>query len=149
MATFNFDQVAGLPVASTAPRKMYERDSLGTSRKLSFTYTVPAGTQLVGDIGRAQKVPLGSYIVDFWFGFEALSSGAGTAGADVGLTGDGQRYLTALNMDAAGEKRAAFVLSKMPDRTTIADDATYFILTVTGEAWAAAKNIQGWIEVVP
>jgi hypothetical protein len=149
MATVNSDQVAGIGGVSATPRKVYERDWLGTSRKQSFTYTVPAGNQAIGDILRAVKVPKGSFIVDFWFGFEAMTTGAGAASADVGLTADGQRYLTGLSIDAAGEKRAAFVLDKMPDRAVIADDDTFFIFTVATEAWAATKKIQGWIEVVP
>lgn len=147
MATVNSTQVAKL--VGSAPRKLYERDSLGTSRKLSFDYTVPAGDQAINDILRCVRLPRGTYPVDFWFGFEALTTGAGAASGDVGITGDGTRYLTAFDMDAAGEKRAAYVKSKMPDRTVIADDVTYFIMTVKTEAWAATKVIEGWVEIVP
>ena len=147
MATKDSVQVAKLSPAT--PTKNAERDWGGTSRKFSFTYVAAVGNETVGNILRAVKLPPGCLVVDYWLQWEALSSAGGTAGADVGLTGDGQRYLTAQDMDAAGAIRATAVIDKMPDRTPIADDATFFILTVTGEAWLAAKKVQGWVEIVP
>jgi len=148
MATVNSVEVA--KIVGSAPRKVYEEEWGGTSRKLRFAYVVPTGNQAVADILRCVKLPKESFVVDYWLNTEALTSAGGTAGADVGITGDGTRYLTAFDLDTgAKDKRALAVIDKMPDRTKIADDATYFIMTVTGEAWLAAKKIQGWVETVP
>lgn len=135
---------------AVAARVIPARDWNQKPQTRNFSYTVPVGNQTVADILRAVLIRPNEIVKDFWFGFEALSSGGGTAGADVGLTGDGQRYLTALNMDAAGEKRAAFVVDKMPDRTPVAQGTAdvWFELKVTGEAWLAGKKIQGWVEVI-
>lgn len=155
MATVNSDQWVKAFIVDPAFKhqvtRVHGRDWDTKRIHMTFTYTVPTGNQAVGDILRTVPLRPGAMVVDYWFGWEALTTAGGTAGADVGITGDGQRYLTALNMDAAGEKRAAFVKDKMPDRTPVpmgAADATAFILTVTGEAWAAGKTIQGWVEVM-
>jgi hypothetical protein len=153
MATVNSDQVMAQiindPAFKYQVKRTHSRDWNAKRLHYTSTYTVPAGGQAVGDIIRLVILQPGAVVVDFWYGWEAMSSGAGTAGADFGITGDGQRYLTALNMDAAGEKRAAWVLSKMPDRTPVPQGTdTFFIATVTGETWTAGKTLQGHIEVM-
>jgi hypothetical protein len=150
MATVYSTQVTALDV--TSPAAVLKPSELaGRVRIAYFDYTTPSsGAPAVGDVLRAVKLPKHARVIDFMLVWEALSSGGGTAGADVGLSASGQgaRYLAALNMDSAGTQRGTPTIDKLPDGTLLADNPTYFTLTVTGEAWATSKKIQGWVSYV-
>src|SRR5262245_53709962 len=140
MATFNSDQVTKL--LANPPRRLPAQDGYAPSFKLNFTFNTGAtGMPTTAAVTQLVKLPNGSRIADYWFGFQAMGAGITL---DLGITGDTQRYLAALSIAAAGEKRAAFVKDKMPDQTAIANDTTFLVGTWGGGTAAASQVIQGW-----
>lgn len=145
---FYSDQITDID--QTKPAKMVKPNELkGRVRAAYFSYKTPAaGAPAVGEIVQLVKVPKGARIIDQYLNWEALSSGAGTAGADIGDGGDADRFLTALNMDSAGEKSRGFRLDNSAREPALGFGYEYTAedtidATVTGEAWAVSKYVRG------
>lgn len=124
----------------------------GRARIATFRYkTAGGGGPAVGDTVSLTKVPKGARVLGIWVQWEAMSSGAGTAGADFGDSGDPDRFVAAENLDAAGTgKWLALRTDNTADVPVLGQNFEYTAETViqakvTGEAWAAAKYITGYI----
>lgn len=142
MATFYSDQrtnaLANPPVAI---------DPVYASKvvRLEWTYTTPAsGAPAVGDYVELVKLPKGARVLGGKVICEALSSGAGTAGADIGYSGADTRYAAALNLDAAAQ--ADFGNTIALNYGDVLADEKVLRAKVTGEAWAVSKKVYGYVE---
>ena len=152
MAVFKSDQITNID--SVPVKKLKPSDLAGRVRTAYFSYTTPAaGAPAVADLVILTKVPADARILDMLLVWEALSSGAGAAGADLGLatdnagTGFVADFAAALSLDAAGVKRLDPVIDKLPTAAP-ASTERFVVAKVTGEAWAASKKVQGWVEYV-
>tara|TARA_Y100000310_G_scaffold249219_1_gene255238 strand:- start:215 stop:661 length:447 start_codon:yes stop_codon:yes gene_type:complete len=143
MATVKSTQVTALDTSLT---KLRASELYGRVRVAYFDYTTPASSAPgIGDILQAVKLPKGVRILAISLAWEALSSAGGTAGATIGTTDDPNRFITAKDMDAAGVLHMLPVIDQLPDSVLTVAEPTYLILTVTGEAWAVSKKIQGYV----
>ncbi len=149
MASFLSDNITNFQ--ATPPVKI-SGDRNGNLDALTDSFTTGSGAgPAVGDTVDFGPIPKNARITKITLVWEAMSSGAGTAGADVGLSssGDSARYLSALNMDAAGTKEVGPIIDKLPEQTLTKDEPTFVRLTVTGEAWATSKKCQIVVDYVP
>lgn len=153
MANFYSDQMTNIRTGSPA-NWLKPADLKGRIRAAYFSYTTPgAGAPAVADFIALVPVPAGARVLRVSAVWEAMSSGAGTAGADFGPADDDSGlnfvndYVAALNMDAAGNQHFVCVLDKLPNATPYAV-AKVVCAKVTGEAWAVSKKLQGIVEYV-
>ena len=152
MASFYSDQVTNM---RATPRVLVRPTDLqGRVRVAYWTYTTPAASApAIADFVTTTLLPANARELNMMAQWEAMSSGAGTAGADHGPATDDQGtgfandYVAALNMDAAGFKVFDAVLDKLP-RATVSTSLKYVAAKVTGEALATTKKYQGFISYV-
>lgn len=116
----------------------------GRVRRSWWDFTTPAGGLTVGDTVNLVTLPRGARVLGGRVGFGDMTTGGGTATAEIGYAGAASRYAGALNVDAAGESDFADTAARNfgdeldADRTILA--------TVGGEDWAAAQSFTGYIE---
>lgn len=147
MANFYSDQITNF---RASPKTFLKPSELhGRARIARFTYTTPsASAPGVADLVAMTKVPKDSSVIAGWIAWEALSSGAGTAGADWGQATDDQGagfaadFAAAVNMDSAGGQAFTPAVDKIPVATPYTSER-YLFAKVTGEAWATTKKVQG------
>ncbi len=153
MATVQSYQIQDL---DTIPQKnLMPSELAGRVRTAYFSFDTGASGPAVNDVIELVKVPKGARILSIYLNWEAMSSGAGTAGADIGDSGDPDRFVTALNMDAAG---SGFVSLRLDGTNGLREPAFGFgyqypaesriTATVTGEAWAANASLRGFVSYV-
>lgn len=119
----------------------------GKRHTITFTYTTPAASApAVGDYVELCKVPAGARILGGKLVVEALSSGAGVAGADVGYDGADTRYLAAGNLDAAATVNFGDSIALNYGEVLTAEKTLR--AKVTGEAWAVSKKVYGEVSVI-
>ncbi len=153
MANFYSDQVANFE--NSSPRVMVKPHELrGRVRIARWSYTTPAASApAVGDYIALTKLPAQAVVINVRAVWEAMSSGAGTAGADYGVADDkngtnfAADFTSALNMDAAGFKSFDSVIDKLPSVTPYTAER-WVCAKVTGEAFATTKKFQGFVEYV-
>lgn len=148
MANFYSDQITQQDI--TKPVAMLKPTDLqGRVRCALWTFTTPASSApAVGEYVALCKLPANARITSVHQIWEAMSSGAGTAGADIGTATDNlgtgfAAAISAQNMDSAGNANIP-VLDKWPAGTP-ATSAAYLCAKVTGEAWATTKKYQGCV----
>ena len=150
MATVYSEQITDID--RTTPAVMLKsNEQKGRVRVAYFSYKTPAsGAPAVADVVQLVKVQKGARILQLYRNNEALSSGAGTAGADIGDGGDADRFVAALDMDAAGSGLVTLRLDNSAREPTLgygyeytAEDTIDF--TVTGEAFAVSKYVRGHV----
>jgi hypothetical protein len=142
MTTFTSDQIAALDAVPPVLPKAIERHGRLRLDYWSFT-TDAGGGPAVNDTVVVARLPQGARILGGRAAAEAMSTGAGTAQASIGLAGDAQRYLEASSVDAATGLSFADTVARNFGDELAAD--TDVIATVSGEAWAAAKKFTGYI----
>lgn len=125
------------------PAVMLEPNEMGKVRAAYFSFTVPTGNAAIGDTIQLVKLPKDSRILGGRAAFEAMSTGAGVADMQVGISGTAGKYLGATSVDAAGASDFANTVAlnlgeKLAAETTI-------IATVGTEAWAAGKKLLGYV----
>jgi hypothetical protein len=92
-----------------------------------------------------------SRILGIYLTWEAMSSAGGTAGADFGDSDDPDRFITALDLDAAGGGSQRLRLDNggtMEPTYGVGyfyEEETDILMTVTGETLAASKAVRGYI----
>jgi hypothetical protein len=147
---FYSDQITNLD--QTTPRKNVQPNELGGRLRVAhFAYKTPAaGAPAVGEIVQLTRLPKGARVLAIFVQNEALSSAAGTAGADVGDAGDADRFVAAYDMDAA---HSVFLTLRTDTVTPPVLGYGYettaeltLTMTVTGEAFAVSKYIRGHVE---
>lgn len=151
MANFYSEQITKQD-QSLPYRNVKANESRGRLRTLYGSYRTPAASPpAVADVVQMVKVPAGFRVFQIFIQAEALSSGAGTAGGDLGDGADVDRFAAAVNLDAAVNAltalRTSTVASGEPDlgfgyEYTV-DDTIDFV--VTGEAWAASKWVRLYV----
>lgn len=120
---------------------------MGKPFRVWFDYTTPAsGMPAVGDTIELVTLPSGARIVGGVAWAEAMSTGAGTAGFDIGYAGAANRYGAAKNVDAAAKVTFADSIAENVGDVLTAEQT--IIATVTGEQWAASKKFYGYIDVL-
>lgn len=149
MANFYSTQITNLrakPVTFLKPSEL-----VGRLRVAYWSYTTPAsGAPGIADFIALTKLPKDGREIAISAVWEAMSSGAGTAGADFGVATDdagasfAADYATALNMDAAGFKHFDAVIDKLPRATPLTAER-WVHAKVTGEALAVSKKLQGHV----
>ena len=152
MANFYSDQITNF---RASPKTFLKPSELaGRVRVAYFSYTTPsASAPAVADFVAMTKVPANSRVLSGQVVWEALSSAAGTAGADWGQATDdagtsfAADFVSALNMDAAGAQVFTAVIDKIPLATPYTSER-YLLAKVTGEAWATTKKVQGFFTYV-
>jgi hypothetical protein len=113
---------------------------------IPFNYTTPSsGAPAVGEFVYLNNIPEGFYVSGIFVNSEALSSGAGTAGADLGDDDSGQRYGAAFNFDAAVNQFLAIAPTAAAGFLFRNDKLRLLRATVTGEAWATSKKFFGFV----
>jgi hypothetical protein len=152
MATVKSDVVTLLD--STDPSKAKVESNLlhGTLRVAAFSFDSGAAGPAVADIVQLVVFPIGSRVLAIYVAHDAMSSGAGTAGADFGDSDDVDRYVAALDMDAASTGKW---LALRQEDANLADKVLgigfkntkvrRLDAKVTGEAWAANKRLDGFV----
>lgn len=109
-----------------------------------WEYTTPAsGMPTVGDYIELVKLPSGARIIDGESFNEAMSTGGGTAGYDIGYSGADTRYGAAIDVDAAGSDRFANTIAL--NHADVLTAEKVIRAKVTGEQWAASKKFFGYI----
>lgn len=145
MATVYSDQVTKYDQSS--PSKKIQKNEHSGGTKIWFSYTTPAGAgPAVADVIQLCKIPDNARVIGGVAWAEAMSTGAGTAGFDIGITGATQRYGAAKNVDAAA--RVTFADSIAENVGDVISGETYLLATVTGEAWAVSKKFYGYVNVL-
>lgn len=150
---FYSDQITDVD-QSTPARLVKPNELRGRARTYYFSYKTPAsGAPAVGEVVQLVKVPKGARVLGLYLNWEALTSAGGTAGADIGDGGDADRFIAALNMDAAGEKAQGFRLDNSAREPALGFGYEYTVedtidATVTGEAWAISKYVRGYFIAV-
>ena len=142
MAEHKSDQVANtdsVPMVMNKPNVSH-----GNVRRQAFSYTVPAGDAAVADTIVLARVPLGSRIYGGVIAHEAMSSGAGDAGLQIGDGTTAAKYLGTTTVDAAGvitfgDTVALNFMEALTGELSV-------IATVTGEALLAGQTIKGYVE---
>lgn len=146
MATFYSDQRTDL---RAQPAKMLRRGMWGGRlRTFQWTYTTPAsGAPAVADVIELVELPVDFIVLGVYVASEAMSSGAGTAGFDLGDADDADRYVAAENVDAAINKWLTLRLGTNLGFMYRISKASEQMLkaTVTGEAWATSKLFKGFV----
>jgi len=129
------------------PPVMNPSRDVGKPFRVWFDYTTPAsGMPAVGDTIELVTLPSGARIVGGVAWAEAMSTGAGTAGFDVGYSGAANRYGAAKNVDAAAKVTFADTIAENAGDVLTAERT--IIATVTGEQWAANRKFYGYIDVL-
>ena len=144
MATHKSDQITNIEAVPVAPLKANEH--YGRQRMSFFTFTVPTGNAAVNDVVRLCKLPKGARILGGAIAFEAMSTGAGDASVQLGVTGTATKYLGTTSVDAAGKATFADTIALNYGEELAA--ATELIATVITEAWAAGKKLYGHVKFV-
>ena len=149
--TFYSEQIAKLD--NTVPRiKLPAKEGYGRLRHIYFSYKTPAASMpTVADVVQLCRIPIGARLAGLFVANEALSTGAGAAGADFGDSGDADRIVAALSLDAAG---GAYVIPRIDTNLVPVLGVGYeytaetvLTATVTGEQWAASKYVRGFVVV--
>lgn len=112
---------------------------------IPFSYTTASGAgPAVGEIVYLCNIPEGFYVAGIHVNVDAMSTGAGTAGADIGDDDDTDRYLAAANFDTAVPNTwlALIVATGYLFRN---DKLRQLRLTITGEAWSTSKKFNGFL----
>lgn len=155
MATVNSIQAQAIAdFASQIYGPLKPNQHYGRVRIAWFDYKSAASGPAVGDIIRLTKLPKGAKVIDYKIVTEAMSSGAGTAGADIGDDGDADRYEAARSFDAAATITPTSRIENTGDAVPaigLGHELTterWFQLTVTGEAFAASKQLRGYVAFV-
>ena len=144
MATFYSTQRANT-VAN--PPVMNPSRDFGKPFRVWFDYTTPAsGAPNVNDTIELVTLPSGCRILGGVAWAEAMSTGVGTAGFDIGYSGDLTRYGASKNVDAAAKVTFADTIAEnVGDVLTV---ERTILATVTGEQWAASKKFYGYIDIL-
>jgi hypothetical protein len=152
MADFYSEQITKSD--QTTPAVFLDPTDLGGRERVArFDFKTPASSApAVGENIYLARLPAGARVLAIYANWEAMSSAAGTAGADFGDAGDDDRFITALNMDAAG---SGFQALRLDATATPAlgygykyAAATLVKAKVTGEAWAVSKYLRGHVVYV-
>ena len=150
MATFKSTQVTLIDaLAGQAYDALKPNILSGRVRCAVWDYKTPgAGAPAVGDDIHLVKLPKGARVIGIYHNWEAMSSAAGTAGADIGDAGDDDRYAAAVNMDAAGSGLITLRLDASAVEPVLGFGYEQTAETVvkgkvTGEAFAVTKQWRG------
>lgn len=128
--------------------KLPAKSRHGRVRMAYFSYTTPTATVAVNDTIDLCQIPAGARILGGRIDFEAMSSGGGTAKLQIGTAADPDKFLGSTSVDSAGQtdfaNTFALGMGSLHDGSVIQavnpDD--------TSEAWAADKDLYGYIEYV-
>jgi len=143
MATFYSDSRANDVAVPAVPNKPYNQ--IGRVRRAYWTYTTPSsGMPTVGDYIELVTVPVGAVIMQIVTAAEAMSTGGGTAGFDIGYSGADTRYGMAIDVDAAGQDITGHTIALNHGDVLTQDQVIR--ARVTGEQWAASKKFYGYVE---
>ncbi len=142
MAVHKSDQIANEKATPRVMVKPSERH--GRRRVAYFSFTVPTGGAAVNDTVELAKVPAGARILDGRIAFEAMSTGAGDAGIQLGDGTTAAKYLGTTSVDAAGTADFAHTVA-LGYGEELASELT-LTATVMTEAWAAGQKLLGAIE---
>lgn len=141
MAVHKSDQITNL---DATPRQQIKTNEWnGRVRVAYWSFATPAGTVAVNDTIELVKLPKGARILHgraFW---EAMSSGAGDASVQIGVSGTAGKYLGTTSVDAAGSAVFADTVALNSGEELAAD--TTIIATALTEAWAAGKKFNGYV----
>lgn len=154
MATVKSDIVTLLDSTDASKKIVDPSLAGGKLRAYPFSYDTGASGPATGDVIQLVEVPASSRVLAIYVVHEAMTSAGGVAGADFGDSGDADRFVTALDMDAAS---AGKFLALRHEDANLADktlgigyryaSATRIEAKVTGEAWAANKRLDGFVVV--
>lgn len=141
MATHKSDQRTNL---DSTPSKMVKANELGGRVRIAyFSFTVPVGNAAIADIVELVSLRKGWRILGGHAAWDAMTTGAGVATMELGVSGTVAKYLEATDVDAAGSSDFADTGARNFGEE-IASDAM-LIATVSVEAWAAAAVLTGYI----
>lgn len=152
MATVKSDVVTNLDSTNPAVNVIDVTLKHGRLRLAAFSYDTGASGPATSDVIQLVKVPKGARIFGIYIMHDAMTSGAGTAGADYGDGGDVDRFVAARDMDAANT--GVWLPLRQEDANLDAKtlgfgykyaDADTVDAVVTGEAWAANKRLDGFV----
>jgi hypothetical protein len=122
----------------------------GRVRAAVFDFESTAATTVGSTIGLV-RLPKGAKILNIFMGWEAMSSGGGTADVDVGLyTLDGTAinatlFATNENVDSAGTKLYYGVDATVGSDFYVTQVECILTLVVGGESLAADKYMKGYV----
>jgi len=128
----------------------------GPLERRFFEFVVPTATIAVSDDIEALLMPANYRFMGGEVFWDAMSTAGGTAKLQVGTrtvadeTDDPDHYLGSTDVDAAGTARFGVTLALNWGELFTED--TYLLLTNpndTSEAWAAAADIKGFVDLLP
>jgi hypothetical protein len=122
-------------------RRVKTNEWHGRDRKAFFSYTVPTGNNVVGDVIELCEIPAGSRLFGGMAAWEAMSSAGGDSSVQIGVTGTVAKYLATTSVDAAGVALIGNTIALFYGEELTSD--ILLIATVTTEAWVAAKKFYG------
>lgn len=151
MAAIKSDVATDLDSTNPSVNKIEGSILKGRVREAAFSFDTGATPPAVGEKVDLVDLPAGARVWSIYLVSDALSSGAGTAGMDVGDDADPDRFVTAQNLDAAfqGWLTMRNEDANLKDKTLGIGfkytSPTRVKGTVTGEAFAANARATGYI----
>ena len=144
MAEHKSDQITNLDAVPVVLPKANELH--GRLRVAYWSFTTPTGGVAINDTIKLVRLPKGARIVHGHYVNEAMTTGAGAATVEIGVSGTAAKYLEATSVDAAGSGDFADTIARnFGDELTAETD---IVATATVEAWATAKKFNGVIYYV-
>lgn len=144
MADYKSDQITQL---DSVPRQHPKSNEIGGRiRAAFFSFTVPTGDVATTKTIALTRIPKGARILKGHVAFEAMSTGAGDASIQIGVSGTAAKYLGTTSVDTAGSASFAHTIALNQGEELSAE--TEILATVVTEAWAATKKLQGFVEYV-
>ena len=116
------------------------RDWSGRVRVAYWSYTTPAGGLTVNDTIKLTRLPAKAKVLKGRVNFGAMGT---NATADIGISGDANKYASAINVASLGQADFANTEALNAGKDTAA--AEDVIATVTGANWAASREFNGYI----
>jgi len=144
MAVHKSDQITNI---DASPRVYLKPNEHGYIERRWFSFTTPAGNVAIADTIQLCKVPKSARVVGGFCSFEAMSTGAGAAGAEIGDGTTSTKFKAETSVDAAGTFRFG---ESIAENFGLEATAAEFTLTATArtEAWAAAKKFYGYVDLL-
>jgi hypothetical protein len=130
-------------LAATPRQLIKPNEGHGRLRVAFWKFTTPAATVLVNDVIELCKLPAGARVLIGHEAHEAMSSGGGTASAQIGIAGATTKYFAATSVDSIGNNFFANSVAQNEGAEEAAE--VTLICTATGEAWAGGKIFTGWV----
>lgn len=143
MAVHKSDQITNI---DASPRVYLKPNEHGFIERRAWTFTTTAGNIAIADTIQLCKVPKDARVLGGLCSFEAMTTGAGVAGAEIGDGITSTKFKAETSVDAAGTFRFGETIAENHSLEATAE----FTLTVTArtEAWAAAKKFHGYVDLL-